>query len=110
MAIRILEDKGEISDGYHTFNELYEHRHILFIALCKKSDNVWKSMKHSDNSEFKGWFILGINRQQGKQITYHLPLSKWHDCDFAETLDKAPLYDNHKSSDVLKRIMELKVK
>src|SRR5690606_29034569 len=22
---------GQVSDGYHTFNELYEHRHMLFM-------------------------------------------------------------------------------
>lgn len=28
--IRELTDKGEVSDGSHTFNELYYHRMILF--------------------------------------------------------------------------------
>ena len=26
----------EASDGYHTFEELYDHRITLFIALCKQ--------------------------------------------------------------------------
>ena len=25
---------GEVSDGYHTFNELYLHRYTLFAVLC----------------------------------------------------------------------------
>ena len=25
---------GELSDGYHTFNELYHHRAILFSVIC----------------------------------------------------------------------------
>ena len=25
--------RGAISDGYHTFNKLYEHRCVLFAAL-----------------------------------------------------------------------------
>lgn len=30
--------KGDISDGSHTFNELYYHRMILFAVIC----NVYK--------------------------------------------------------------------
>lgn len=29
-----LVDTNQISDGYHTFGELYEHRIALFRALC----------------------------------------------------------------------------
>lgn len=29
------KDAGEVSDGYHTFNELYDHRIKLFITLCR---------------------------------------------------------------------------
>ena len=31
--IETLEVNEGTSDGYHTFKELYEHRHRLFIAL-----------------------------------------------------------------------------
>lgn len=29
-----LPDKGDLSDGYHTYNELYDHRMILFSIIC----------------------------------------------------------------------------
>ena len=29
-----LEDKSNISDGSHTFGELYHHRAILFAVIC----------------------------------------------------------------------------
>lgn len=99
---------GEISDGYHTFNELYEHRIILFIAFCRVIKNrrpVWKSKAHSDGSVWDGWFILGVNDRPGKQITYHLPIDKWDDCHFME-LSRAPWFDGHTSADVLKRISD----
>jgi len=107
------------SDGYHTFKELYEHRITLFIALAKvyaetdfaewskECPNVWKSKLHSDGTSFDGWFILGIHKDKGRQITYHLPLEKWNETEFAETLEKAPEYDGHKSEDVLKRLKDL---
>lgn len=105
--ITIKGDNLEVSDGYHTINELYEHRINLFIALCKRINDCWRSDTHSDGTSFEGWFILGINKSQGSQITYHLPMSRWDDCDFATTLFKAPEWDGHTSNDVLKRLLEL---
>lgn len=106
-------------DGYHTFEELYEHRIELFVALCSQLDwldtellgrnyyYIWRSQKHSDGTQLEGWFLLGIGREKGKQITYHLPMSKWDETDFAETLDQAPEFDGHTSDDVLFRLKNL---
>lgn len=113
-----MQNIGEVSDGYHTFNELYEHRITLFVALCKNLQEiwglenpskykVWRSKLHSDGSSFEGWFILGIGTGKGRQITYHLPLSQWEKTNFADTLEKAPEFDGHTSQDVLQRLREL---
>jgi hypothetical protein len=103
---------GSISDGYHTFDELYAHRVALWKALCRVyaefhrrcDDVVWRSLLHSDGSSYPGWFLLGMNYDRGEQITYHLPKAEWESCDFARTLDKAPEYDGHTSQDILHRI------
>lgn len=112
-------DTNLISDGYHTFGELYEHRITLFIALAKRLEclpgdyiaplhsQVWRSLKHSDGSSFEGWFVLGIGKDKGHQITYHLPINKWDECNFAKTLEVAPDFDGHNASDVLQRIKKL---
>lgn len=104
-------DTNLISDGYHTFGELYEHRIVLYIAFCKLAakDNklIWRSKKHSDGSEWDGWFLLGINDKAGQQITYHLPSSYWDDCQFAYTKEQAPPFDGHTSADVLNRIASI---
>ena len=55
----------------------------------------------------EGWFVLGMGKKQGEQITYHLPMSEWEYCSFAETLEKAPDFDGHSSQDVLQRILDL---
>ena len=120
-SINILD----ASDGYHTFTELYDHRITLFIALCKQlrtkinadningvkmdeiSTNIWRSKLHADGSMFDGWFIMGINKKPGKVITYHLPLSRWDETNFAETLDNAPEWDGHTSADILERLKVL---
>lgn len=104
-------DTNRVSDGYHTFGELYDHRITLYIALCRLAHHetrceVWRSRAHSNGEVWDGWFILGINKAGGKQITYHLPESDWARCDFAETLGAAPTWDGHTSSDVLTRIKE----
>lgn len=111
----------ELSDGYHTMSELYDHRITLYIALCrathdmdheletasKPADRVWRSRVHADGSTFEGWYILGIGKELGKQITYHLPVTTWDETNFAETLDRAPEWDNHTSKDVLLRLAAL---
>ena len=106
-----MPDMGKISDGYHTFDELYEHRVTLWIALCRSNLYtrlhplpVWRSLLHSDGTASDGWFILGMGLDQGHQMTYHLPESRWGETDFAETLDRAPEFDGHTSADVLERI------
>jgi len=116
-----------ISDGYHTFDELYDHRITLYIALCKALQKplhygdirntpagegklVWRSKRHSDGQICFGTgtqYVLGIGHIPGKQITYHVPIERWDETDFADTLKKAPEWDNHTSEDVLVRIKEL---
>lgn len=100
-----------ISDGYHTFGELYSHRIILYIALCKQlakdnTYNVWRSEKHSDGSSYEGWFIMGIE-YNGLQISYHINMSYWEQTNFSKTLDLGLQWDGHTSEDVLKRISEI---
>lgn len=119
LDLKSIENDVEISDGYHTFDELYDHRITLYIALCRErskqvnvryegnnytKNSVWRSKVHSDGSKYESQFILGIFKGLGIQITYHIPNDRWDETDFAETLDKAPLYDGHTSADVLKRI------
>lgn len=99
---------GETSDGYHTFNELYEHRFALWIALCKRHPMSWRAKLHFDGTMYDGWFIVGLKFAPGSQITYHLPLSKWDDCLGLDTYEKAPCeFDGHTSTDVLERLKRL---
>lgn len=94
------------SDGYHTFNELYEHRHALFSVICNAFDG-WKSFKHADGTMFDGWFIAGCQTEKG-QITYHLPLL-WWDKFSCRAIEKAPEWDGHTPADVIDRVQTLKV-
>jgi hypothetical protein len=105
QMLEVTRNSGEVSDGYHTFNELYEHRHALFIALCRKLPTwtVWRSQRHADGTMFDGWFIMGAHHG-GLQISYHLPIRLWHQTDFAIDLVCAPEWDGHTSSDVIETL------
>ena len=50
---------GLVSDGDHSFNDLYHHRAILTASLfnCNK-DICWKSKLHDTGDMFDGYFIL----------------------------------------------------
>lgn len=67
----------------------------------------WRTKTHSDGISWDGWFVLGLGKGEGDQITYHLPISRWDECDFAETLERAPEFDGHTSDDVLTRLKNL---
>ena len=97
---------GEVSDGYHTFDELYEHRCTLFLALMKAhAPLAWISTKHHDGSEWEGWFIAGMRLPTG-DVTYHLPAGMWSlACETgADVLTRGHEWDGHTSADVVKRI------
>lgn len=98
---------GNTSDGFHTFNELYAHRIRLFIALCRFTGGAWRSLFHSDGTMFKGCFIMGIGKEPGTQITYHLPISEIPNTNFCENLPVAPRWDGHTPDDVLTRLERL---
>jgi hypothetical protein len=99
-------DAGKVSDGYHTFDELYDHRCVLFMAFIEAVRDTrlcWKSRKHSDGEEWPGWFIAGTTLN-GKSITYHLPEKYWDICG-AQEQETAPEWDGHTSADVLARLL-----
>lgn len=98
---------GKTSDGFHTFDELYEHRCLLFLAFLRHhspKDIQWKSRKHHDGSQFPGWFMVGTDLS-GLQISYHLPESMWDLAWFLPEYDCAPRdWDGHSPQDVCDRL------
>ena len=102
-------DTNKISDGYHTFEELYDHRIALWIYICSdwRRSAAWKTQKHSDGSIWDGWFILGLFDEPGIQITYHLPISYWDTLKEIKTLDRAPEWDGHTPEEAKNRILRM---
>lgn len=99
---------GEVSDGFHTFNALYEQRMILFAALVKAyKDKAWKSCRHEDG-EFcfgGGWFIVGIDTPAGS-YTYHYENKYWDMFDCVD-LPRGKHWDGHTEADAETRLLSL---
>ena len=96
---------GEVSDGDHSFDDLYDHRNLVFLALLNALNTGWYSEQHHDGSAFDGWFIAGVELAEGEQITYHLPNKYLELASLCLVhLEFAPEWDGHKSTDVLERL------
>lgn len=97
---------NEISDGYHTMDELYYHRGVLFSVICNQNNDLaWKSRNHSDDTMYDGMFIAGIDTPEG-QYTHHCENDLWDLFDVKE-LENAPEWDDHKPKDIV-RLLSLK--
>lgn len=134
-AVNILpsEKKELISDGYHTFKELYEFRKMYNSALFNEwaknymdrveaiekgaittanmvfpKYNVHKSWKHYDGELCfgGGWFIVSAMLPTGL-ISNHYEAKDW-DLFQVPEVDKALFeFDGHTGTDVLERLKNL---
>ena len=108
-----MTDKGNISDGYHTFNELYEFRMVYNAALfnewaVQNKYNVHKSFKHNDGEDCfgGGWFVVCAMLPDG-QITNHYENKHWNLFNIPATEIALWPWDGHTSKDVLDRLKKL---
>ena len=104
------KDMGEVSDGYHTFNELYEYRMLYNAALFNEFAkqglyDVHKSRKHSDGEYPFGdsnWFIVMAELPTG-QISNHYEMKDWDKFQIPEK-ELANKWDEHSPRDVADRL------
>lgn len=101
---------GELSDGHHTFGELYDHRRALtavLAAAASTGDDAWRSKAHHPDGDpmFDGYFIVGIQLPTGT-ITYHYKLKYWDDFAAVPEIQHAPEWDGHTPDDVVSRLLE----
>jgi hypothetical protein len=102
-----VNDISEISDGYHTFKELYYHRMVMFAVICNTYNYLaWKSWKHADGTMYDDYFIVGIKTPNG-QYSYHYHKDHWDMFDVFE-FDYAPEWDGHQPKDIDRLFLLLK--
>lgn len=104
-------DTDQISDGYHTFGELYDHRRaltaVLAAAAAGTAGDSWRSKAHhpEDGPMFEGgYFIVGIELPTGT-ITYHYKLSHWDDFAAVPEREHAPKWDGAAPSETVDRLL-----
>lgn len=102
-------DTDDISDGYHTFGELYAHRRAWTAAVAASGTFAsWRSRAHhpDDAPIPDGYFIVGIELPTGT-VTYHYDLKHWDDFYVGtDDLDHAPKWDGATSADTVTRLLE----
>lgn len=99
---------GDTSDGYHTFNELYDHRARLFSVVVRDHREIaWKSRLHHDGTMYDGMFIVGVETPQG-QATYHYDIDPYWDIFDCKELVRAPEWDGHTPEQAISRIASLR--
>jgi len=87
-----------MSDGYHTFDELYDHRNLLFINLCLASPE--KAKIHICDND---WFLLFLETSKG-QISYHIPAKYVSLVADKIQVNHEYKWDGHTSQQVLERL------
>ncbi len=98
-----------VSDGYHTFDELYEFRllyHAHAVRAWLASDiPVVRSWRHHDGELCfgGGWFIVAAQLSAG-QVSNHYPAAEWSLFDGVPEVERPPAWDGHSSSDVAHRL------
>lgn len=99
-----------ISDGYHSFRELYNFRKmynaVLFNEWAKqKKYSVHKSLKHFEGDYcFDGKYFIVVALLPTGQISNHYKLKDW-DLFKIPVFSKAMIpYDGHTAKDVLTRL------
>lgn len=108
------EQRGMVSDGYHTFNELYEFRKLynacFFNILYSSGQKVVKSKKHHDGKDCfgGGWFVvvadLPLKDGSYVQVSNHYKQEDW-DLFRCMEVDFAPEWDGHTPQDVKERLI-----
>ena len=127
-----LERINELSDGYHTYDELYEFRKmynaVLFNEWClnyynyikaenlgtnfgskpNPKYNVHKSWRHNDGELCfgGGWFIVSAMLPTGL-ISNHYKAEDWDLFKIPEVEKALYEFDGHTSEDVLNRLKKL---
>lgn len=114
-------EKAKLSDGYHTFDELYEFRKLYNAALFNEwakheswggrvtpKYDVHKSIRHHDGELCfgGGWFIVVAILPEG-QISNHYRMEDWDLFQIPESEKAKYEFDGHTSADVLERLKQL---
>jgi hypothetical protein len=101
---------GNTSDGYHTFNELYDFRMSYNAALFNEwaesgKHFVHKSRRHHDGELcFGGGYFVVVAVLPEGQISNHYKVKYWNLFNIVSVEKALFEFDGHTGSDVLSRL------
>jgi len=106
---KMPSDIGNYCDGFHTFNQLYHQRTMLFATIVNQNkDRAWKTHRHEDGELCfgGGWFLVTVDTPQGA-YGYHCEDKYWDlfDC---EELKVAKHWDGYTEGNV-DRLLSLQI-
>lgn len=99
--VRIDCDLSKVSDGFHTMQDLYEHRVALFIALMESNPGISWKYRDFENDE---WVLGGMNLKTGP-IAYPLPGEVFDNLAVGSRIEP-PEYDGYTPDDILRRLSD----
>ncbi len=112
-APRMIKGKPtQLTDGYHTMEELYDHRRALSAVLAGMATRVggsWRSKRHhpEDSPMFEGgYFVVGVDLPEVGTITYHYKLKHWDKFNGVDELAHAPRWDGAPPAVTVDRLLE----
>jgi hypothetical protein len=104
-------DRKELSDGHHTFEELYSYRmayNALLFNCWARQDiyGVHKSWKHSDGEPCfgGGWFVVVATTPHG-QVSNHYKAKFWDLFSAVPERELSSEYDGHTPKQALERLL-----
>lgn len=111
-----LEASGKVSDGYHTFDELYHYRMLYNAGMANalydleyhdrgQDIKIVKSWRHSDGELCFGkdnYFVVVMQLPTG-QVSNHYHGEHW-DLFKVPEVERAPEYDGHTPQEAAERL------
>lgn len=110
-----LDELKNVSDGYHTFSELYDQRSVLYLLLVKiytSEDyliNAWYKPDHYPNYDCV--YLQRVNCDgeyiDKSQVSFHVHIKyreMYEDAIGKYTPGMHPEYDGHTKEEVLERL------
>ena len=97
---------GTITDGYHSFDELYEHRNLLFLNFLIHADYREEvTTYYTEDPNIPGWILVVMKSKKLGQISYHMEEGY---SQFLKYITKIPWeqheWDGHTSQEVIYRL------
>ncbi len=99
---------GEISDGYHTFDELYDHRCLLYLTWLVQEQRLGSERRvYFVRNHYPNWDLL-VAYINDEQVSYHIRIY-YRDIlekHFKEVDEKEHEFDGYTPEDVADRLRD----